>query len=50
MKEGRCTAAVYRTEGKTAAQQRHTERLSEENKQNKQIWQKKRHGATMSAN
>ena len=30
MKEGRCTAAAYRTEGKAAAQQRHTERLSEE--------------------
>ena len=30
MKEGRCTAATYRTGGKAAAQQRHTERLSGE--------------------
>ena len=28
MKEGRCTTAAHRTEGKTAAQQRQTERLS----------------------
>ena len=50
MKEGRCTTAAYRTEGKAAAQQRHAERLSEKNKQNKLIWQKKRRRETMSAN
>ena len=33
MKEGRCTTAAYRTEGKAAAQQRQTERLSGKNKQ-----------------
>ena len=50
MKEGRCTTAAYRSGGKAAAQQRQTERLSGKNKQNKQIWQKKRLRETMSAN